>query len=556
MYLIDVSTFKLQEFYSDIPRYAILSHTWGRTQDEVTFQEMSNPAPGIKLKRGYRKIELCARQAQQDGLSYCWVDTCCIDKSSSAELSEAINSMFSWYKNAVICYIYLEDVDRDDPFGESFERARWFSRGWTLQELIAPRKRRFYDQSWSCIGEISREMRSDCRVNGFYVGKNARPTMEATPQYPSLAAKVKDITGISAEVFDNPDLETFSAATKMSWASVRETTRVEDQAYCLLGIFNVNMPLLYGEGANAFIRLQEEIIRKKADHTLFAWRSASVASTRTFSGLLSPSPRIFKGSHCRSLVAKEVEMPYEMTNKGLHLQIRLIEAENPDEYYAMLDVGPGEYLPSSKDYRYAIKLGRLDAWDQFARIDSDTLHCQEETDLSRAIKPSHVYIQHLINYGSPNYGRNRINKVILSCIMESMSLSVLKVLSSNYWTPEALTFIIPNRATDRFYAQLAIQSTPRQINLLAFTLGLLVKGDDRGGVKPELAILTDQNDIYRSSTTWNRSIRIADTEIFTETTFKIVCGELVATIWLCDRPAVSSFDSSRDANLKVLSQPR
>ncbi|KAJ4267650.1 hypothetical protein NW762_003762 [Fusarium torreyae] len=155
----------------------------------------------------------------------------------------------------------------------------------------------------------------------------------------------------------------------MSWAAWRETTRLEDQAYCLLGLFDVHMPLLYGEGKNAFIRLQEEIIRKQPDHTLFAWRSRADSPAPTFCGLLAPSPRNFGGPYHQALVSKKVEMPYEMTNKGLHLHVRLIESKDaPEEFYAILDVSHNSQF--SRNRVFAIKLARLDTWGQFARIDA------------------------------------------------------------------------------------------------------------------------------------------------------------------------------------------
>src|SRR5436853_1289717 len=137
--------FSLTEFIGDnIPLYAILSHTWGADGEEVTFKDLVNHTG--KSKAGYTKIEFCGEQASRDGLRYFWIDTCCIDKSSSAELTEAINSMFHWYRGAAKCYVYLSDVsipgcDKIDhlpqlPWESTFRESRWFTRGWTLQELI------------------------------------------------------------------------------------------------------------------------------------------------------------------------------------------------------------------------------------------------------------------------------------------------------------------------------------------------------------------------------------------------------------------------------------
>ncbi|OIW27820.1 hypothetical protein CONLIGDRAFT_551906, partial [Coniochaeta ligniaria NRRL 30616] len=179
--------------------------------------------------------------AFRDGLAYVWIDTICIDKSSSAELSEAINSMFKWYRNAAICYAYLSDVPQ-----VRLEYSRWFTRGWTLQEMIAPQELRFYDANWDALGTKS-----------------------------DLLDRLCDITGVDTTALRGGNLRFFSVARKMSWASRRQTTREEDIAYCLLGIFDISMPLLYGEGSKAFIRLQEQIIKEYDDESLFAWRSTS-----------------------------------------------------------------------------------------------------------------------------------------------------------------------------------------------------------------------------------------------------------------------------------------
>lgn len=139
-----------KNFTSNIPPYAILSHTWGEDEEEVTFEDLSEGS--VKTKTGYGKIQFCGAQAARHGLQHFWVDTCCIDKTNNAELSEAINSMFNWYQDAAICYVYLSDVHGFSGFDSS----RWFRRGWTLQELLAPRRMIFFDSSW---------MRLDTRSN-------------------------------------------------------------------------------------------------------------------------------------------------------------------------------------------------------------------------------------------------------------------------------------------------------------------------------------------------------------------------------------------------------
>ncbi|KAI0865905.1 hypothetical protein F4860DRAFT_460710 [Xylaria cubensis] len=239
MRLIDTHTLSLVEFVGDdIPPYAVLSHTWG--DDEVTFQDMHRPG-SARQKIGWLKTDSACRLAAQNGFLYLWIDTCCIDKSSSAELSEAFNSMFNWFKRAGQCLVHLADVAPEDS--SSFTHSRWFTRGWTLMELIAPTKVDFYSCDWELIGS-----RSD------------------------LVDKILDVTGIDPFVLAGGDVKQVKVARRMYWASRRKTTRVEDQAYCLMGLFDVNMPLIYGEGERAFGRLQEEIYKYTNDSSIFAWK--------------------------------------------------------------------------------------------------------------------------------------------------------------------------------------------------------------------------------------------------------------------------------------------
>jgi len=226
-----------------IPPYAILSHTWEHGE-EVTFRDLIDGTG--KNKTGYNKIQFCGQQAERDGLRYFWVDTCCIDKSSSAELQEAINSMFRWYQKAERCYVYLSDVlygssDRDDEYSRrwkpAFKKSRWFTRGWTLQELIAPASVEFFSK------------------DGAYLGN--RQSLEQT---------VHEITGIAVEALRGRPLSQFRTDERLLWAAKRQTIREEDNAYCLLGIFNIYMALIYGEGRkNAMARLEEQVEKISKD---------------------------------------------------------------------------------------------------------------------------------------------------------------------------------------------------------------------------------------------------------------------------------------------------
>ncbi|KAK5654143.1 hypothetical protein OQA88_7574 [Cercophora sp. LCS_1] len=230
MRLIGVQTLELKECIAEeTPPYAILSHTWG--DGEVSFQDFQDHAKA-REKPGFRKIKFCCEEAYRDGLDWAWVDTRCINKTSSAELSETINSMFRYYQNAILCYAYISDQFQEPPSEqqgrEDLLKSRWFTRGWTLQELIAPSRVVFFDRSWTFI---------------------------ATKR--GMAQEISEATGISVDILNHETVVSRgSAYDRMRWASKRHTTRVEGIAYCLMGIFNVNMALLYGEGKNAFIRLQ------------------------------------------------------------------------------------------------------------------------------------------------------------------------------------------------------------------------------------------------------------------------------------------------------------
>ncbi|KAF2250302.1 HET-domain-containing protein [Trematosphaeria pertusa] len=243
MRLLNTSTLRVEEFQAQIPEYVILSHTW--EEEEVTFQDVESGRAW--KKKGYMKLVKCCERAASDGFTYCWLDTCCIDKTSSAELSEAINSMYQWYKHSRICYAYLADFEsiaQSEKYGcRTFAQSRWWTRGWTLQELLAPAVVEFYDANWIEIGTKL-----------------------------SLHEQITEITGIDEGILRGTSLLQRNAAVRMSWAAGRETTRVEDRAYSLMGLFAVNMPLLYGEGERAFTRLQEEIMRAQEDYTLFACR--------------------------------------------------------------------------------------------------------------------------------------------------------------------------------------------------------------------------------------------------------------------------------------------
>ena len=244
MHLLHTSTRKVQEFSpGQIPPYVILSHRW--EDKEISYKDLTEPKRDPSKLKGWTKLNSFCSLVRQDGWEWAWMDTCCIDRSSSAELSEAINSMYQWYEQAKVCIAYLADISiMKDETGierKRFWESEWFKRGWTLQELLASSEVVFYDRSWKAIGTKTR-----------------------------LKAYVSRATHISIHHLFMPSEA--SVAAKMSWASHRQTSRPEDIAYSLLGLFDVNMPLLYGEGEyKAFQRLQYEIVRSRRDESIFAW---------------------------------------------------------------------------------------------------------------------------------------------------------------------------------------------------------------------------------------------------------------------------------------------
>ena len=353
MRLLNTQTFEFGEFYDhDIPPYAILSHRW--RQDEVSYGDFL--AGRKRNGAGYAKIiracGLAASESQKEGAEYgpwIWIDTCCINQASSTELSEAINSMWRWYKNAVVCYAFLDDVPDNLEYiqdlrglqriarssemtetlrasGNRFQRSEWFTRGWTLQELLAPARVEFLGQSWTKIGN---------KVD--------------------LCTLISWTTGIRSDIIGCPHLEygigaeisaidLCSAAEKLSWAANRRTSRMEDMAYCLLGILGVNMPLMYGEGKNAFVRLQEELLRSGDDESIFAWSAFSeprdafktaplghfrrkdnlIQNIEIYPYLFADTPQRFAScANVKKSIIYDRE-PSFMTNRGLRMDVSLI----------------------------------------------------------------------------------------------------------------------------------------------------------------------------------------------------------------------------------------
>ncbi|KAI1149190.1 heterokaryon incompatibility protein-domain-containing protein [Nemania diffusa] len=299
MRLLNIDSLEVEEFIgSSLPPYTILSHTWGL--EEVTLQDL--PKFGLTRLVGFRKLQYLCDQTRQDGFQYTWVDTCCIDRESSAELSEAINSMYKWYSKAEVCYVYLCDVhytegEDIDPTS-AFYHSRWFARSWTLQELIAPDSLTFYDAYWRCIGT---------KKSLFHI-------VSAVTGIPQLCLEGKEVPA------------DFSVATRFSWASKRSCTRPEDIAYSLMGLFGVYMPLLYGEGEKAFFRLQEEIVKSIDDQSIFSWAVSNEDSRcGKPSSIFARSPADF-ATAANIYPFAELQTPPYFTSRGLSISLPLVIA--------------------------------------------------------------------------------------------------------------------------------------------------------------------------------------------------------------------------------------
>ena len=330
MWLLNTTTLELRDFVgARIPPYAILSHTWG--EGEVSFKDMRKYREAAKQKAGYTKVPRCCEKARSDGHDWVWIDTCCIDKRSSAELSEAINSMWKWYQKSKVCYAYLVDVPSSqgpftgDAVNETLAKSRWFTRGWTLQELIAPRNIQFFAQDWTLIGK---------KVPPSRIAREPQPVMDENESFLSI---ISVITGIEMQVLWNREkLNRVAAAKKMFWASKRETTREEDAAYSLMGLFGVSMPILYGEGLKkAFRRLQLDIIQRTTDQSIFVWKTETDDPDREESGLLADSPLDFAHSNLDFVPFNPTLHPYSMTNVGLLINMPCYRREDGQQVISL-----------------------------------------------------------------------------------------------------------------------------------------------------------------------------------------------------------------------------
>ena len=389
---------------------------------------------GWSEQPAYGKIIGTCRQALEDGLEYAWIDTCCIQKSSSSELSEAINSMFRWYRNSTVCYVYMADMPANSGFLDClqterdedrtrllFRKSRWFKRGWTLQELLAPISLTFFDCDWGSLGSLE-----------------------------NLSSAVSSITGIDSSLLSHSsELGDFSVAKRMSWASKRSTTRVEDRAYSLLGLFDINMPMLYGEGEKAFLRLQEEIVRSSSDQSIFAWQNPKDVFGQ--GALFAPSVDYFTG--CGNIVEIPEMMPitYTMSNRGL--EIALLHPVIPRATHDANGQSNGlDYSMTVLNCRYEDDLSHCIALKLAAPLTSGERYIADSGDrgswqprltevpLERSAKVSNTRSILLRNVSRSTRTSPLLPKVLIEGFTDMDDLKVISLYPRGGWNPSTLTF--------------------------------------------------------------------------------------------------------------------
>ncbi|KAL7913116.1 hypothetical protein GGI35DRAFT_491341 [Trichoderma velutinum] len=419
----------LREFLEpQMPEYATLSHTW--ESEEVTYQEIlaisKNPLHPATKKIGYQKIIETCRKAKQNDISYAWVDACCIDKTNSSEINEAINSMYRWYQKAKICFAFLTDFKIAETSIEiGLPTCRWFTRGWCLQELIAPQKLEFFDADWTHVGSKA-----------------------------DLKCLISNITRIDEQALSGTrPISSIPVARKMSWAAERVTTREEDIAYCLLGIFDVNMPMFYGEGRKAFRRLQEEIIKTSNDLSIFAFRNESTYNAELYSDLFAASPKDFIG--CGSLMdmgtAVNWDSAFSLTNKGLYFRRVKLQVNSESGLYTMsLNCKLSDFRIAKLSLRKVgpglfVKYNCQDA-DTESIVDVGSNACfSMETEEAYIITQVSPLMQYQLDNSEMNAIHFRSAKQNIS-----KSLQVIQsASSSNRWDPARMQFLT---AGDKFCA--------------------------------------------------------------------------------------------------------
>lgn len=334
------------------------------------------------------------------------------------------------------------------PADNPFARCRWATRGWTLQELVAPASVRFYYDDWSLMGD-KRE----------------------------FIEELSDATGIPIFVLENGDISEVSIAERMSWASNRNTTRIEDIAYCLLGIFDIQMPLLYGEGEKAFIRLQEEILKSTDDYSIFAWRARSASHTLSgsiYRGLLARHPREFHG--CGPVEREHVysNSPINSTSLGIRIQLEFLadpDANSKDKsrFLAMI------HCTNNMNQRFGIYLRSLDSANQYARVDADKLVPIDDWPTGQ---PRTIYVRQKLVI-SPNFYTPEIQCFRAQRRTSNHSIPPVRITHAyppEYWSQENLELRIPE-SSKTFLGVLFVRAHSSSYG--ASTLFQIIVGLDR-----------------------------------------------------------------------------
>jgi len=343
----------------DIPPYVIVSHRW--REDEVTYQDFEHNT--FSRRHGYHKIKESCRIALEANYNWVWLDTCCIDKRNFTELNEAINAMYKWYQKASLCVAYLFDyVHGHDELANS----SWFTRCWTLQELIAPRRVEFYDQNWKFFGSKNR-----------------------------LCEQIATITWIGVEVLRcRADPTTAcTVAVRLSWAARRKASRVEDEAYSLLGLFALSMPTLYGSGEKAFQMFLEEVLRRTGDVTSLVWNKPLESHATSLSGLLPSSPAAYASKRCARTTGS-LSRSLSVVADGIELDVLTIPY-TLGSFLCILDCRPAD-----DETQYAILLAQLETDGEYGRLhpsESSVFRVSGRTIAnSRAIQRRKLYVPHLV----------------------------------------------------------------------------------------------------------------------------------------------------------------
>lgn len=483
MRLINTTTWILKQFdLPEAPHYATLSHVWDKAEEEVTSKEMSNLA-ALALartqspesyfasgrhprKKGFIKIQKTCELAKSRGLAWAWVDTCCIDRSSSAELDQSINEMFRYYAKSQVCFVYLAD-----SHSSSLKSCRWFARGWTLQELIASGSVYFLDQHWKQIGS-----KADS----------------------SFRRQVAGITNIPESILSSPWKGSHSShpstATIMSWASRRETRLPEDKSYCLLGLFDVNMTANYGEGQEAaFRRLQIKILMKHNDLTVLAW-SPTISQSKHIGfcmQLLAPSPSVFSGSgHISPFstdlpqisiasnglsVSQDIPLSLVKGNKeSICVCIGTRDSDTGLHHISipLRKIGPGQYC------RHPTLQMRQDLDNSSARVNSSASWQQNSSS----------YVIFLES--------TKVTQSALSAFREhaihvpSQAFKLLHVAPERLWDPEDQVFMRPKKHHQSFFPEMLI---------MTFSTGarageIIVVCDNRSGT-PQVGLVRSAREV-------------------------------------------------------------